>query len=324
MKAAIITQPGAADVLKILERPIPEFAEDEILIKVYAAGINRPDIFQRKGNYPPPLGASKDILGLEVAGEIAAIGDKVTKWNIGDKVCSLINGGGYAQYAVAHQDVCLFIPKGLSFIEAASLPETIFTVWNNVFKLGNLKNEESFLVHGGTSGIGITAIQIAKAMGSKVFATAGSKEKCEACIHLGADLAINYKDQDFEEILSKYGVDVILDMIGGDYQPKNINILNPNGRLVYINAIKGKNAQLDILKVMSKQLTITGSTLRPQSNHFKATLAKEIKEKIWPLIENGLFKPIIYKSFDLENVVEAHLLMESNQHIGKLVLKFNS
>lgn len=324
MKAAVITQSGAADVLKIMERPIPHIVEDEILIKVYAAGINRPDIFQRKGNYPPPPGASKDILGLEVAGEIAAVGDKVTKWKIGDKVCSLINGGGYAEYAVAHQDVCLFLPKGLSFIEAASLPETIFTVWYNVFNRGKLKKEENFLVHGGTSGIGITAIQMAKAMGSKVFATAGTKEKCDACTQLGADLAINYKDQDFEEILSKYGIDVILDMIGGDYQPKNINILKPNGRLVYINAMNGKNAQLDILKVMSKQLTITGSTLRPQSNFFKATLAKEINEKIWPLIENGLFKPVIYKTFDLENVTEAHLLMESNQHIGKLVLKINN
>lgn len=321
MKAIVIIAAGEPHVLQIEDRPVPVFKEDEVLIKVYAAGINRPDIMQRLGKYPAPAGYSLDIPGLEVAGEIVSCGKNVKRWRAGDKVCALLGGGAYAEFAVADEHVCLPIPKNCTFSEAASLPETIFTVWHNVFSRGKLVSGENFLVHGGTSGIGITAIQLAKAFGAKVFTTAGSDEKCNACSAFGADKAINYKSQDFENELKEDGVDMILDMIGGDYFNKNMNILKADGRLIFINAMHGKDAKFDIMKLMQKRITISGSTLRSRSISFKAQLASEIENMVWPLIGNGKFKPVIYKEFPLEEACNAHTLMESSKHIGKIVLK---
>lgn len=321
MKAIVISQSGSAEVLALQQRPIPIINDDDVLIKVHAAGVNRPDIMQRQGKYPPPPGAPLDIPGLEVSGEIISVGSLVTRRKIGDKVCALVNGGGYAEYVVAHEGSCLPIPSGLSFIEAASLPETVFTVWHNVFERGNLKSGERFLVHGGSSGIGVTAIQLAKSFGATVIATVGSNEKKKACEELGANEVLNYNDLDF--FLSINNVDVILDMIGEAYFNQNINCLNPDGRLVFINAMKGKLATANINQIMSQRLTITGSTLRPQSKAFKAKLAQEIEKHVWPIIERGEFKPVIFKTFSLENAAEAHLLMESSKHIGKIVLTLN-
>lgn len=324
MKAAIITEPGNPEVLQLQERPVPEPAPHEVLIKVYSAGVNRPDVLQRKGKYPPPPGASQDIPGLEVAGIIEKTGSGVTDWQIGDKVCALLTGGGYAEYAIAHAGHCLPIPSGWTFSQAASLPETVFTVWHNVFQLGQLQAGAHFLVHGGSSGIGITAIQLAKAFGAKVFTTAGSAEKCTACIDLGADIAVNYNDQDFEEVFKPEGVDVILDMVGGDYISKNIRLLRVNGRLVFINTMKGnKAADVDFGLIMRNRLTITGSTLRNREPGFKAALAKEIREKVWPILENQKFKPVLFKEFPLSEAAEAHSLMESSTHIGKIMLTNN-
>ncbi|MCF0056805.1 NAD(P)H-quinone oxidoreductase [Dyadobacter sp. CY356] len=321
MKAVVITKPGGPEVLEIQERPVPVFKSDEILIKVYAAGINRPDIFQRKGNYPPPTGAPQDIPGLEVAGTVEQIGSEVKNWKIGDRVCALLAGGGYAEYAVVNAQHCLSIPKQISFIEAASLPETVYTVWHNVFQKGKLQSGENFLVHGGSSGIGITAIQLAKGFGAKVFATAGSDEKCEACVSLGADLCINYKNEDFETALKDEGADVILDMVGGDYIPKNLRLLRVDGRMVFINTMKSNKAEgVDFGLIMKNRLTITGSTLRNRDISFKAELTKEILKNVWPLLESGKFKPVIYKEFPLEEAAKAHQLMESSDHIGKIVL----
>lgn len=321
MKAVIITSSGAADKLVIQERPCPIEREKEVLIKVYAAGINRPDIIQREGKYPAPPDAPSDIPGLEVSGEIVSIGSSVKKWKVGDKVCALISGGGYAEYAVAHEGSCLPIPAGLNYIEAASLPETIFTVWYNVFQKAKLRHGETFLVHGGTSGIGTTAIQLAKLFGAKTIATVGTDEKLKAVKNLGAHEGYNYNSPDF--FTSIKNVDVILDMIGGAYFSQNIDSLNPDGRLVFINAMKGIKAEVNILKIMSKRLTITGTTLRPQSTEFKEKLAKEIEINVWPLISAGKFKPLIYQVFNLENASEAHVLMESSKHIGKIVLQVN-
>jgi len=321
MKAIIITAFGAPEVLKIQERSVPQPASDEVLIKVKAAGINRPDTFQRKGNYPAPEGAPQDIPGLEVAGVIEKCGEDIKAYKPGDKVCALVAGGGYAEYVTIHAGQCLPIPSNLSFVEAASLPETIFTVWTNVFQRGVLQPGENFLVHGGTSGIGVTAIQIAKAWGAQVFATAGTDEKCDKCVQLGANKAFNYKTRDFESELKDMGVDVILDMIGGNYFDKNLNILNPDGRLVYINAMKGPKVELNIIKMMRKRLTITGSTLRAREASFKASLAKEIHTHVWPMIESGKFKPVIYHTFPLEKAAEAHTLMETSEHVGKIVLE---
>jgi NADPH2:quinone reductase len=326
MKAIIITQPGGPEVLQLAERPKPVIADNEVLIKVMAAGINRPDVFQRKGNYPPPAGAPSDIPGLEVAGIIAEVGDTVTRWKPGDKVCALVTGGGYAEYCKAHEGQCLPVPPNLNYTEAASLPETFFTVWSNVFDRGALKPGESLLVHGGSSGIGVTAIQMAKALGSTVYVTAGSNDKCSFCENLGADKAINYKTADFKEEIKSLtngaGVNVILDMIGGDYMPGNIDSLAIEGRLVMINAINGRDVQLDLSKVMAKRLIITGSMLRSREAAFKAAIAKNLEQKIWPLIQSGAIKPVVYKIFNAADAAAAHQLMESSTHAGKIVLSF--
>ncbi len=320
MKAIIITKPGGPEVLQLKERAIPRPGDTEVLIRVKAAGVNRPDVSQRKGNYPPPPGAPADIPGLEVAGIIEACGNGVALFKNGDSVCALIAGGGYAEYAVAHAANCLPVPSNLDFTEAASLPETVLTVWHNVFQRGKLRPGEKFLVHGGSSGIGITAIQLAKAHGATVFATAGSPQKCEACLQLGADICINYKEVDFETALKDKGADVILDMIGGDYTEKNIRLLHEDGRLVFINAMKGGKANFDAIDIMRRRLTITGSTLRNRDVGFKALLTAEVYKHVWPMIERGKFKPVIYNTFSLANAADAHALMESSEHIGKIVL----
>ena len=320
MKAIIITKPGGPEVLQLKERAIPQPGDNEVLIKVKAAGVNRPDVSQRKGNYPPPPGAPADIPGLEVAGIIDECGNAVTSFKNGDAVCALIAGGGYAEYAVAHAAHCLPVPPNLDFTEAASLPETVLTVWHNVFQRGQLRAGEKFLVHGGSSGIGITAIQLAKAFGASVFATAGSKEKCEACVQLGADICINYKEVDFETALKDKGADVILDMIGGDYTEKNIRLLHTDGRLVFINAMKDSKANFDAIDIMRRRLTITGSTLRNRDAGFKALLTAEVYKHVWPMIERGKFKPVIYNTFSLAKAADAHALMESSEHIGKIIL----
>jgi putative PIG3 family NAD(P)H quinone oxidoreductase len=320
MKAIVITKPGAPEVLQIQERPTPQPTAQEVLIKVQAAGVNRPDVMQRKGNYPPPTGAPADIPGLEVAGIVEACGSSVVALKKGDHVCALIAGGGYAEYALANAAHCLPVAKNLTFTEAASLPETVLTVWHNVFQRGQLKEGDKFLLHGGSSGIGITAIQLAKAFGAKVFATAGSKEKCEACVELGADNCINYKEGDFEAILKKDGADVILDMIGGSYIEKNLRLLNTDGRLVFINAMTGGKFSFDAIDIMRRRLTITGSTLRNRDAAFKAALVAEVYKHVWPIIESGKFKPVIYKTFSLADASTAHALMESSEHIGKIVL----
>ena len=317
-----ITEAGGPEVLKPATRPVPEPAEGEVLIKVAAAGVNRPDVLQRQGAYPPPPGAS-DIPGLEIAGEVVALGAGVSGIAIGDQVCSLVTGGGYAEYCTAPAPQCMPIPAGLSIVEAGAVPETFFTVWNNVFDRCGLQAGESFLVHGGSSGIGTTAIQIAKAFGAKVFATAGSADKCKACADLGADHAINYREEDFVAIAkaeTKGGLDVILDMVGGDYVQKNIKALRPEGRLCYIAFLGGSKTEIDLMPVMLKRLTITGSTLRASSVAHKAAIADNLREKVWPLVAEGKIKPVMHADFPLEKASEAHALMESSQHIGKIVL----
>lgn len=322
MQAIIIKNPGGPEVLQLEEKDSPKPKANEVLIEVKAAGVNRPDVFQRMGGYPAPEGVPDDIPGLEVAGSIKEVGNDVKQWKVGDSVCALVAGGGYASEVTAPAVQCLPIPKGLSFVEAASLPETFFTVWSNVFDRGNFQKGESFLVHGGTSGIGVTAIQMVKSMGGKVFATAGNQEKCDYAIKLGANLAINYKEQDFEKYLKEKNesVDVILDMVGGDYTAKNINILNPEGRLVIINAMKNAESTINMKKVMVKRLTITGSTLRARSPEFKGAIAENLKKHIWPKIETGEIKPVIYNTFPLAEASKAHELMESSEHIGKIIL----
>jgi NADPH2:quinone reductase len=321
MKAVIITTPGKAEVLKIAEREIPVIAENEVLIKVKAAGVNRPDVIQRQGKYPAPSGAPKDIPGLEVSGIIEKIGTHVKQWKVGDQVCALVAGGGYAEFVNADAGLCLPIAEGFNFVAAASLPETIFTVWSNVFQRGNLKEGESILIHGGSSGIGITAIQLAKSFAANVIVTVGSDEKGQACLDLGADAFINYKTQDFEKELADRNVHVILDMIGGEYFDKNLNVLRPEGRLVYINAMKGNTVPLNLMKVMQKRITITGSTLRSREISFKRNLALEIHQKVWPVLASGKFKPVIFATFPLKDAYKAHKLMETSQHIGKIILE---
>jgi NADPH:quinone reductase len=320
MKAIVITKFGGPEVLQLKEYPTPEISGDEVLIEVKAAGLNRSDVFQREGNYPAPAGVPADILGLEVAGTIVKCGPDVTDFKVGDHVCALLAGGGYAEYASVREGQCLPIPEGLSFTEAASLPETVFTVWSNIFQRGNLQPEETLLLHGGNSGIGITGIQIAHALGSKVIVTVGSNEKGKICLELGADSYINYKTQNFEDELQNEGVDVILDMIGGDYLAKNINILKPEGRLIHINAVDGSQTNLDIGKVMTKRLTITGSTLRSREYKFKKQLAKEVQKYVWPLIESKKFKPVIFQTFPFSEASEAHRLLEKGTHTGKIIL----
>jgi NADPH2:quinone reductase len=323
MRAVEITRPGGPEVLAPTLRPVPIPKPNEILIKVAAAGVNRPDVLQRSGNYPVPPDAS-DLPGLEVAGEVVAKGDAVTMWNVRDKVCALVHGGGYAQYCIAPEVQALPVPKSLSMVDAASLPETFFTVWGNVYERGRLAPGESLLVQGGSSGIGVTAIQMARATGNRVFATAGSDEKCAACVRLGAEKAVNYRTQDFVAELKAAtggkGVDVILDMVGGDYVPKELKLLADEGRLVFIAFLRGHKSELDINEVMRRRLTLTGSTLRPRSVEFKGSLARKLREKIWPLIDAGRIKPEIYKTFPLQGAADAHRLMESSQHIGKIVL----
>jgi len=323
MRAVEISEPGAPEVLRVAEVPKPEPKPNEILIKVAAAGVNRPDVLQRMGNYPVPPGASP-LPGLEISGEVAELGSSVTTWKRGDKVCALANGGGYAEYCAVPETQALPLPKGLSVVEAASLPETCFTVWGNVYDRGRLAPGETLLVQGGTSGIGVTAIQMAAATGNRVFATAGSDEKVAACVELGAERAFNYKTQDWvaevRAATGGKGVNVILDMVGGDYVPRELKCLAEEGRLVFIAYLRGPRTELDIDAVMRKRLTITGSTLRPRTSEFKGYLARNLREKIWPLIEAGRIKPQIYKTFQLAEAAAAHRLMESSQHIGKIVL----
>lgn len=324
MRAIEIKQFGGPEVLQACERPVPELKAGEVLIKVHAAGVNRPDVFQRTGNYPVPPGAS-DLPGLEVAGEIVAgdLGDSGFK--LGDLVCVLVQGGGYAEFCAAPLAQCLPVPKGLSALEAAALPENYFTVWSNVFDRGQLSGEETLLVQGGSSGIGVTAIQIARALGHRVFATAGSADKCRACEELGAERAINYKTEDFEAVVKELtggkGVDVILDMVGGDYLPREIKSLADDGRLVFIAQLGGSKGELDMGQVMRRRLTITGSTLRPRPIAFKAAIAANLRQHVWPLIEAGKIKPVIHHRFPLEQAAQAHAMMESSAHIGKIMLE---
>ena len=324
MTVVEITESGGPEVLKPATRPLTPPRAGEVLIKVAAAGVNRPDMIQRQGLYPPPPGAS-DIPGLEIAGAVVALGDGVDGWSTGDAACALVTGGGYAEYCAAPAAQCLPPPEGLSLIAAAALPETLFTVWSNVFDRAGLKQGESFLVHGGTSGIGTTAIQLAKAFGARVFATAGSDEKCAACLSLGADRAINYNDEDFVQAVKDEtggkGADVILDMVGGDYVARNISALAADGRMVSIAFLKGAKVEVNLMPVMLKRLTLTGSTLRPRSVEFKAAIAQRLREKVWPLIETGRIKPVIHATFPLARAADAHRLMESSAHIGKIVLE---
>jgi len=323
MTAIEIREPGGPEVLGPASRPLPQAGAGEVLIKVAAAGVNRPDCLQRQGSYPPPKGAS-DIPGLEVAGEVIALGDGVKDLKVGDRVCALVTGGGYAEYCAAPAVQCLPVPKGYSMAQAAALPETFFTVWVNVFQRSGLKSGESFLVHGGTSGIGTTAIQLAKAFGCTVFATAGSAEKVKACKDLGADHAIDYKTEDFVEVVKAAtggkGVDVILDMVGGDYIPRDIKALAEDGRLSFIAFLGGPKAEVNFAAVMMKRLTITGSTLRARPVAVKAQLAAELKEKVWPLLDAGEVAPVMAAAFPLAEAAKAHALMESSDHIGKIVL----
>lgn len=318
-----IGEPGGPEALRVAQRPMPEPGADEILIKSAAAGINRPDVMQREGNYPPPPGAS-DIPGLEVAGTVAALGSGVTDWSVGDPVCALVAGGGYAHYCVAPAPQCLPIPAGLSMIEAAAVPETFFTVWDNLFTRGRLAADETVLIHGGSSGIGTTAIQLACAIGAQVIVTAGSAEKCRACEALGAMRAINYREEDFvaivKEVTGGKGVNVVLDMVGGDYVGRNLNVLGKGGRLVQIAIQKGTKAEIPVHLIMVKQLVFTGSTLRPRPIAEKAVIAADLKKKVWPLIEAGKVKPLIHETFPLTEVSKAHALMDSSAHIGKIVL----
>jgi NADPH2:quinone reductase len=323
MQVIEISAPGGPEVLRLATQPVPQPKPGEVLIKVEAAGVNRPDVLQRLGRYPVPAGASP-LPGLEVAGTIAARGEGVTEWKVGDKACALTPGGGYAEYCIAPASNCLPIPKGLTSVEAASLPETYFTVWTNVFDRAALKPGETLLVQGGSSGIGVSAIQIAQALGHRVFATAGSADKCTACEKLGAERAINYKIEDFVEVLKNAtngnGVDVILDMVGGDYVARELKILAPEGRLVFISFIGGVKAEINISDIMLKRLVLTGSTLRPRPAEFKADIARSLHAVVWPLIEAGRIRPVVHATFPLAEVAKAHELLESSTHIGKIVL----
>lgn len=323
MRVVEISQPGGPEVLKPAERPLPQPKPSEILVKVAAAGVNRPDMLQRQGLYAPPPDAS-DLPGLEIAGTVAAVGTDVKMWKIGDQVCALAHGGGYAEYCVVPEVQALPVPQGLSLVEAGSLPETFFTVYSNVFDRGGLKSGETFLVQGGSSGIGVTAIQMVAAMGNRVYATAGSDEKCAACVKLGAEKAFNYRTQDWAAELKAAtggkGVNVILDMVGGDYVPAELKSLSDEGRLVMIAFLRGAKTEVDLNEVMRKRLQITGSTLRPRTVEFKGRVAESLRERVWPLIEAGRIKPVLYKTFPLADASEAHKLMETSQHIGKIVL----
>lgn len=322
MGAVEIVQPGEAECLQIRRRSVPRPEPGEVLVKVVAAGVNRPDVMQRRGLYPPPPGAS-DIPGLEIAGHIVGLGEAVADVAVGDAVCALVAGGGYAEYCTASAALCLPVPQGLSPVEAAALPEACFTVWANVFDRGGLKPGERFLVHGGTGGIGTTALQLAREFGAEVFATAGSPEKCAFCERLGAR-AVNYREEDFVERIRDFtggkGVDLILDMIGGPYLQRNLDSLAPGGRLVLIAVQGGPKTDINLLPVFLKHLTLTGSTLRPRGVEEKAAIAASLRKQVWPLLESGRVKPIIHTTFPLAEAAEAHRLMESSRHIGKIVL----
>ena len=321
MTAVEITTPGGPDVLQAKKVATPKPGEGQILVKVAAAGVNRPDVAQRMGAYPPP-GHSK-LPGLEVAGEVAAAGAGVTRWKAGDKVCALVNGGGYAEYCIAEETAALPIPAGLDMVHAAGVPETFFTVWNNVFERGGLKPGEWLMVHGGSSGIGTTAIQLAKALGSKVIATAGSADKCKACLALGADKAINYKTEDFVAVSKEAtgkGVDVILDMVGGDYTEKNTIAAAEDGRIVQIATLGGADVKFNISRLMVKRLTLTGSTLRPRTREVKAGFARALEAKAWPLLASGKVKVVMDSTFPLAKAADAHRRLETSAHIGKIVL----
>jgi NADPH:quinone reductase len=311
-------------VLKPVQRATPMPSAYQVLIKIEAAGVNRPDVMQRKGLYPPPSGAS-DIPGLEIAGTVVAIGSAVNQLKPGDSVCALVTGGGYAEYCLASAALCLPIPESLSFVQAAALPETFFTVWSNVFDRAHLQTGETLLAHGGGSGVGTTAIQLAKAFGAKVIVTAGSEAKCQFCLELGADAAINYKTRDFAEEINRLteskGVDVILDIIGGDYFPRNLKCMAYDARLVQIAIQNGPKAEINLLSIMLKRLSISGSTLRARDDNFKAGIAQKLHQKVWPLLSSGKIKPIIHSTFALKDAGLAHDLMESSQHIGKIILE---
>jgi putative PIG3 family NAD(P)H quinone oxidoreductase len=323
MTAIEIAAPGGPEVLRAVERPVPHPSAGEVLVRVEAAGVNRPDVLQRLGKYPPPPGAS-DIPGLEVAGTVASIHSDTKRWHVGDPVCALVAGGGYAEYCTVPEVQCLPIPPGMDAVSAAALPETFFTVWTNLFQRGGLHPGERVLIHGGTSGIGTTAIQLARACEAIVFATAGSDPKCEACRHLGAVAAFNYHTEDFVDAVrretSGAGVDVILDIIGGDYFGRNLECLALNGRLVQVGLLGGSRAQIDLTRVLHRRLTITGSTLRARTVQEKGALARELETNVWPLLAAGRVAPVIDRTFPLTAAADAHRRMESSEHIGKIVL----
>jgi len=323
MTAVAITEPGGPMVLKPEKRPVPQPGPGEILIRVRAAGVNRPDVFQRMGAYPPPPGAS-DLPGLEAAGTVAAVGPGVQRWSVGDEVTALTPGGGYAEYCLVHESNALPVPHGFTFTEAAAIPESFFTVWHNVFERGGLQPGESFLVHGGTSGIGTSAIQLASAFGSYVIATAGSAEKCDACLKLGADRAVNYREEDFVRVVrdatNGKGVDVILDMVGGDYVARNYDAAAVDGRIVQIATLNGAKATADFSKLMVKRLTHTGSTLRPRTVEFKGRIATELERRVWPLLAQRKIAPVMDMIFPLREAWRAHERMQEGEHIGKIVL----
>lgn len=324
MQAVEISRPGGPEVLRPAMRPVPAPGAGEVVIQVHTAGVNRPDCLQRAGSYSPPPGAS-DLPGLEVSGTIAAIGPGVDQWAVGDAVCALTPGGGYAQFCATPAAHCLPVPAGLDLAQAASLPETFFTVWINVFERAALQPGETLLVQGGASGIGVTAIQMARAFGNRVFVTAGSPEKCAACEKLGAERAINYRTEDFVAIAKALtggkGVDVILDMVGGDYVPRELKVLATDGRLSIIAFLGGTKASLDMGDILYRRLTITGSTLRPRNIEYKARIARALRERVWPLVESGKIAPVIHATFPLERAADAHAMMESGAHIGKLLLR---
>ncbi len=319
MNAIVITHPGDSAVLQVQERPRPEPGYRQVLVRVAAAGLNRSDIMQRSGGYGTD--PSGQVPGLEMAGTVEQCGPGADRWRVGEAVCALLSGGGYAEYVVVDERHCLPVPDGMSMTDAASLPETVLTVWSNVFQQARLRAGEHFLVHGGSSGIGITAIQLAVAFGAKAFATVGSDEKKAFCETLGAEQVVNYKTDDFEQVFQPYGLDVILDMVGGDYTAKNSRLLRSDGRLTFINAMKGAESTIDIRELMSKRIVLTGSMLKPRSNEFKAALVADVLANVWPLVSAGQLKPVVYRTFPLADAAQAQQLMESSDHIGKIVLK---
>lgn len=323
MNAVEVAKPGKPEGMRLARRPVPQPDQGEVLIKVAAAGVNRPDVMQRQGKYPPPPGAP-DILGLEVSGTVAALGPGTAGLRVGDHVCALLAGGGYAEYCVAAARLCLPVPHHFSLVEAAAVPETFFTVWDNVFTRGRLKRDETLLVHGGSSGIGTTAIQLAHAFESRVFATAGSAEKCAACVKLGAERAIDYKNEDFvaiaKEATEGRGVDVVLDMVGGEYFPRNVDALAMEGRLVQIATQKGAKSEINLVPLMQKRITVTGSTLRPRTVAQKAVIADALRARVWPFLDAGRVRPLVHAMLPLAHAAEAHRVMESGAHIGKIVL----